>query len=191
MAGRTGRSGRPRLSAEEHQLRGTYRPDRQGVVPASDRGAPGEAVPTEADAPAVGPPRDLTAAERAQWAYYAPLLASARLLSPADRETLADYCRACVAVIDRSRRLATALKAPARALDLSRVRVLDTQVRGWMDCKIRLAAALRLTAVARMHAGWTGHAQGPAPAPAVERPPSKLAELQARALTLRRGPRPA
>jgi phage terminase small subunit len=185
VPGVKGRSGRPRLSAAEHQLRGTYRTDRHGPLPPADLEvaspdltAPGDSV--------MAPPADLTTAERAYWAYFAPLLASARALAPADRDTLADYCRACAAVVDRNRRLAWAFRQ--RPIEPSTVRMLDAQVRGWIEKKTRLAMELGLTAVARSRIKWTGHAQAPPPVAArAERAPrSTLATLQEQAAALRR-----
>jgi phage terminase small subunit len=183
VAGVKGRSGRRKLSAAEHQVRGTYRADRHGELPPSDP----EAVPLDQRPPiaVVEPPGDLTAAERAYWAYFAPLLASARALTPADRDTLADYCRACGAVVDRSRRLARAFRK--RPVEPSTVRMLDAQIRGWIDKKTRLAIELGLTAVSRTRIKWTGHTQGPStPQRHPEPPRSKLADLQKRAAALRR-----
>lgn len=183
MPGVKGRSGRPKLSPEEHRLRGTYRSDRHGAVrPMIEEAL--EPAPAIEVPPAVAPPRDLTRAERTYWAYYAPLLASARTLVPSDRDTLADYCRACVAVTDRQRRLGRAFRK--RVIDKQTVRMLDAQVRGWIDKKTRLAIELGLTAISRKRIGWTGHYQRPAPATPDAPPPSKLAELQARAVALRR-----
>src|SRR5262245_12620946 len=121
MSGAKGRSGRPRISAAEHALRGTYRASVHGA-PDWDRRVPGlmpdDAMfglggtpePGASSAGEVAMPAGLVKAERAYWVRFAPLLASARTLTPADVETLADYCRACVAVDDRGRRLRTALR---------------------------------------------------------------------------------
>jgi phage terminase small subunit len=183
MPGVKGRSGRPRLSPEEHRLRGTYRADRHGAVPPVDEKAFNHpAGPTEYLL--VAPPRDLTRAERTYWAYYAPLLASARTLTPSDRDTLADYCRTCVAVTDRQRRLAQAFRR--RVIDNQTVRMLDAQVRGWIDKKTRLALELGLTAMSRKRIGWTGHHQGPVPASPNAPPQTKLKQLQERAAALQR-----
>ena len=175
MAGVKGRSGgHNRISPGEHQLRGTYRADRHG--PVSPPGGEENAGP-------VAPPADLSAAEQQVWVYYAPLLASAHVLTPSDRDTLADYCRACAAIVDRQRRLAQAFRR--RPIDPTLIRLYDAQVRGWIEKKTRLAFELGLTALARTRRGWTGHHQRPgesAPAPA----PSKFAELQERATRLRR-----
>ncbi len=129
----------------------------------------------------VAPPAGLVAAERAYWDQFAPLLAGAKVLSPADVETLADYCRACVAVDERGRRLRTAFKR--RTLEVPLVRLLDSQLRGWVDRKTKLAGELGLTAIARTRVAWTGHAAVIDPA---KRPQSRLAQLQQEALALRR-----
>ncbi len=129
----------------------------------------------------LGPPVGLVAAERAYWDQFAPLLAGAKVLIPADVETLADYCRACVAVDERGRRLRTAFKR--RTLDVPLVRLLDSQLRGWVDRKTKLAGELGLTAIARTRVAWTGHAAVLDP---VKRPQSRLAQLQHEARALRR-----
>src|SRR5262249_15450298 len=135
MAGIKGRSGRPRLSAEEHRLRGTYRADRHGPLAPAPEPEASELprAPVSVDAAAIAPPSELSPAARTFWRYFAPLLASARAFTPADRDTLADYCRACVAVIDRGRRLDRAYRK--RTLDTPTVRMLDAQQRGWIDKK--------------------------------------------------------
>jgi len=135
-------------------------------------------------------PAALVTAERRYWAYFAPLLAGARLLTDADVETLADYCRACAQVEERSRRLGLALRA--RKLDLQLVRLLDSQARGWVEKKTRLASELGLTAIGRARMGWTGQRAPSTSTPVSETgqapvaPRSKLAELQERATSLRR-----
>jgi phage terminase small subunit len=187
MAGVKGRSGRPRLSAEEHRLRGTFRADRHGSDPVRPQRAPPSAPAppldeTSSSAPAeIRPPIGLVRAERRYWAIFAPLLASAKALTPADVETLADYCRACVAVDERGRRVRTAFRK--RVLDNQTVRLLDTQLRGWIERKTRLAGELGLTAIARTRVAWSGHGQRLDP---VQKPQSKLAQLQEQATTLRR-----
>jgi phage terminase small subunit len=148
--------------------------------------APGEPEVRGADVRPVPAPIGLVPAERKYWAYVAPLLSGARVLTPADVESLADYCRACGAVDDRGRRLRIALAK--RTLDLRLVRLLDSQLRGWVEKKTKLAGELGLTAIARTRINWTGYPQGPA-APRDElpqAPKSKLAELQERAAAWRR-----
>jgi hypothetical protein len=103
-------------------------------------------------------------------------------LTPADEETLADYCRACVAVDERGRRLRQALRA--RDFDRQVVRMLDNSLRGWVERKTHLAGELGLTAIARTRVGWSGHPQVLETGPTA--PPSRLADLQARAAALRR-----
>lgn len=138
-------------------------------------------IPTTAEPIAPAP---LASAERAYWDQFAPLLAGARILTAADVETLADYCRACVAVEERSRRLRIALQ-PRRdkdgeeiPFDARLVKLLDAQLRGWLATKTKLAGELGLTAIARTRVAWQSDAS--------DQPPSKLAELQAQAATLRR-----
>jgi P27 family predicted phage terminase small subunit len=128
------------------------------------------------------PPARLVQAERRYWQTFAPLLAGAKILTPADVETLADYCRACLAVEERGRRLRTAYRQ--RVLDQSLVRLLDASLRGWVERKTKLASELGLTAVARTRVAWSGHA--PVVDDAMHHPRSKLAELQAQAAALRR-----
>jgi len=136
-------------------------------------------------------PATLTKPERRYWDHFAGVLSGARLLTDADLETLADYCRACAAVVDRDVALRQALLASA--LDQSLVRMLDNQVRQWIARKTRLASELGLTAIGRARLGWTGHrAPGTVPAASEggqppDRPRSKLVELQERAASLRRG----
>jgi phage terminase small subunit len=142
-------------------------------------------APTAADVestPKVQPPRDLSARERAYWSELAPLLASARALAPADRHTLADYCRACAAVVDRERRLTRELRK--RQIDRILVKMLDAQLRGWISEKTRLAGELGLTAIARMKIKWTGHPQRLSAPATPEKPQSKLAQLQEQAVSL-------
>jgi phage terminase small subunit len=138
------------------------------------------------DARPVPAPIGLVPAERKYWAYFAPLLSGARVLTPADVESLADYCRACGAVDDRGRRLRTALAK--RTLDQRLVRLLDSQLRGWVEKKTRLASELGLTAIARTRINWTGYPQRPGAT--ADEPPqapkSKLAELQEQAAAWRR-----
>jgi len=131
-------------------------------------------------------PAELVKAERRYWDQFAPLLAGARILTEADVETLADYCRACVHVEERGRRLRLELRK--RAIDEKLVRLLDTQARGWIEKKTHLASALGLTAIGRARLGWTGQRAPSASerGQVVETPRSKLVELQERGATLRR-----
>jgi len=127
------------------------------------------------------PPRGLIQAERRYWAYFMPLLAGAKVLTAADVETLADYCRACVAVDQRGRRLR--LEFRKKEMDTALVRMLDAQVRGWVEKKTKLAGELGLTAISRTRVAWSGHEQV---LNAEKKPLSKLAQLQAQASSLRR-----
>jgi hypothetical protein len=182
MAGIPGRSGGAnRRSAKEHQLRGTYRADRHGPLPPDE--AETEPLPPPNPYP---PPADLTGAARRHWRYFAPLLQSARVQTPSDSQTLADYCRACAAVNDRDRRLAGIMRK--RQIDWSLQGRLDRELRGWMERKTKLASELGLTPLSRSRVGWTGHAQRPTtPVSSVPaEPKSKLSELQDQAAALRR-----
>jgi phage terminase small subunit len=128
-------------------------------------------------------PRGLTDAARRHWRYFASLLQRARVLTPSDVMTLADYCRACAAVEDRDRRLATLMRK--RQIDWALQGKLDRELRGWIERKMKLATELGLTPVSRTRVMWTGHA--PLPSATTDQPaPSKLAQLQAQAATLRR-----
>lgn len=159
----------------------------------SEDRAPHREPPAEAPIPAravLAPPVALELAARPFWEYFAGVLASARLLTDADLETLADYCRACAAIEDRSKRLWAALEA--EPFNDARIRLLDNQTLRWIDKKTRLAHELGLTAAGRAKLGWTGQrapaATVPAsdPDPGAEAPRSKLLELQARGASLRR-----
>lgn len=179
MAGVPGRSGGGnRRSAEEHRLRGTYRADRHG--PPQPEEPPQEPTAASERMPA---PHDVKGAALRHWRYFAPLLESARVLSPADSQTLADYCRACAAVEDRDRRLGTVMRK--RQIDWSLQGRLDRELRGWIERKTKLAGELGLTAVSRTRVAWTGHRQTPATA-TPSQPQSKLAQLQEQAVALRR-----
>lgn len=142
--------------------------------------------PPNVDAPVPNvplPPKALARDERGYWEQFAPLLAAARVLTPADAETFADYCRACAAVVVRERKLGTELRR--RTPDARLVRLYDASMRSWIERKTSLAGELGLTAIARVRVGWTGHAATKAPTtPAAA--PTKLAELQARSAELRR-----
>jgi phage terminase small subunit len=123
--------------------------------------------------------------ERSYWKRFAPLLSGARLLTPADVETLADYCRACAAVDERGKRLRQALRR--KIFDHALVSLLDRQMRGWVERKTKLAAELGLTAISRVRVGWSGYPQGPkADRDPSAAPKSKLAQLQEQAVSLRR-----
>jgi phage terminase small subunit len=178
MAGVKGRSGgRNRKSAEQHALEGTHRADRHGPLP--------ETPPADVAPSPIAPPPGLVAAEREYWEYFAPLLHGAKLLTPADRQTLADYCRACVAVDERSRRVRTEFRR--RVLDNQTARMLDAQLRGWVQRKTALAGELGLTAASRTRVGWTGHHQDlGASVDEQQKPQSELGRLQQQAKALRR-----
>lgn len=129
----------------------------------------------------VAAPTGLTPAERKYWNWFAPLLAGAKVLTPADVETLADYCRACVAIDEFGRRRRSAMKK--RVWDQGLVRLLDASLRGWIERKTKIAGELGLTAIARTRVAWSGHAQILDKA---KQPQSKLAELQEQAAAMRR-----
>jgi hypothetical protein len=103
------------------------------------------------------------------------------LLTPADRETLAAYCRCCAAVAHRGRLLRR--EFGRRQLDRSLIKTLDIQLRGWIEKQTNLAVQLGLTAISRTRVGWTGHKQV---LDKKEKPKSALAELQQQAAEMRR-----
>jgi len=152
-----------------------HRPYHKDTLPESDGAEPA------ADPATIAAPADLTKAERAYWDWFAPLLAGAKVLTPADVETLADYCRACAAVVETGRRRQAAWRK--RTLDQSLVRMLDASLRGWIERKTKIAGELGLTAIARTRVAWYGHAQILDKA---KKPQSKLAELQEQAAAMRR-----
>ena len=115
------------------------------------------------------------------WDWFAPLLSGAKILTPSDIETLAYYCRACVAIDEFGTRRRTALRK--RELDQPLVRLLDASLRGWIERKTKIAGELGLTAISRTRMGWSGHAQI---VDAAKKPTSKLAKLQEQAAALRR-----
>lgn len=170
-------SGRPLKPAALRTLHGSRtRPHHheEPVIPeASEIASEGAHIPA--------PPSGLIKTERVYWEQFAPLLAGAKVLTPADVQTLADYCRACVAVDERGKRLRTAYRK--RELDKQLVRLLDGSMRGWVERKTKLAGELGLTAVSRTRVAWSGHGQRIDP---VKQPRSKLAKLQDEAAALRR-----
>lgn len=173
------RGRKPQPAAVRALKNSRTRPHHKDRLPARDDA--GEAPAAEAAPVAIEPPPGLIKAERAYWAIFAPLLASAKVLTPADVETLADYCRACVAVDVRGQRLRTAFRR--RVLDNQLVRMLDAQLRGWVQRKTALAGELGLTAIARTRVAWSGHHQV---VDKKKKPRSKLAQLQEQAAALRR-----
>ncbi len=73
--------GRIPTPAAIHILQGTFRRDRHGGT-------------AQVEVKIPKPPRDLDKRGRAQWRYFAPLLADMRTLGLADRQALACYCAA-------------------------------------------------------------------------------------------------
>lgn len=172
--------GRKPKPAAIRQLHGSRtRPHHRDALPPDDPAASDQA--TAPPPVAIAPPPGLIKAERAYWAYFAALLSSAKVLTPADVETLADYCRACAAIDVRGRRLRNAFKK--RVLDNQLVRMLDAQLRGWVQRKTALAGELGLTAIARTRVHWSGHEQV---VDQKKKPQSKLARLQEQAAATRR-----
>ncbi len=64
MAGVKGRGGQNRLSADEHQLRGNFRPERHGALALAPTSAPARPQPP------LAAPRGLSRAARAAWREY-------------------------------------------------------------------------------------------------------------------------
>lgn len=169
--------GRPPHPAGLRALRNQReRPRHHDKVP--DAETPDALPPSDAS---IAPPRHLTPDERAIWRYFAPLLAGAKMLTPADVETLATYCVATALVKSTKRRLNAAWRK--RKYDVHLIKMLDAQLRGWAEKQTSLAVQLGLTAISRTKTAWSGHGQVIDP---VKRPQSKIAELQAEARTLRR-----
>jgi P27 family predicted phage terminase small subunit len=73
---------RPRKPTNLHIAQGTFRKDRH----AGDEPQPQQGTPKA--------PRKLSEAARSAWKYYAPLLADCRVITLADRDTLACFCEA-------------------------------------------------------------------------------------------------
>jgi P27 family predicted phage terminase small subunit len=73
--------GRPPIPDEIKVAAGTYRKDRSHTA-------------VDAGGTAPQPPKKLSAAARAFWKYYAPLLSERGILKLQDREALAVYCTA-------------------------------------------------------------------------------------------------
>jgi phage terminase small subunit len=168
--------GRHPTPAGLRELRGARtRPHHHDTVPDADK--PDTLPPVESDVPA---PADLQPIERKFWDRIAPILAIAKMLTPADTVTLVDYCRACYWTEATTRRLHAAWRQ--KDYDVHLIKMLDAQARGWVEKKTSLAGELGLTAIARTKTAWTGHSQLPDPR---TRPTSKIAELQARARSLR------
>lgn len=154
---------------------GRTRPHHHDVVPEADR--PDALPPVE---PGVAPPADLAPEQHRYWNEFAPILASAKMLTPADTQTLCDYCRCCYWVKTLEGDLLLARETKPR--DWSVIRILDSQVRGWTEKKTKLAGELGLTAIARTRTSWTGHGAKVDPP---GRPTTKIAQFQARARKLR------
>jgi phage terminase small subunit len=107
-------------------------------------------VPLPLSSAALRPPSELSVDARTVWRRLAPSLVRDGVLTPADRETFADYCRACYWITATQRRLCAAQK---RMPNTRETRALDAQLRGWLSLKGRLATALGLTARARARGG--------------------------------------
>lgn len=149
------RGRKPNPAALRELLGSKKRPYHRDSVPEPKDDEDSDDSGLQAAAVDIPAPVGLVKGERVYWDQFAPLLAGAKVLTPADVQTLADYCRACYWVEDASRRLRTAWKK--RSPDLKKVRMLDAQARGWVERKTKLAGELGLTAIARTRVAWTGH----------------------------------
>ena len=175
------RGSKPQPAALRELLGARTRPHHHDEMPVDPQDAkPGQLTTVPANVPA---PKSLTKVERAYWNKFAPLLAGARILTPADEQTLAHYCRACAWVDASSARLRTAWKK--RKIDMRRIRMLDAQARGWMERSLKLASELGLTAISRSRVGWSGHTPSTSK-PKSKAPITKLQQLQEQAREMRR-----
>jgi hypothetical protein len=133
MAGKPGRSGRPKLSLAHHLLSGTYRPDRHGPKPTT-RGA--NALATEAAPGWMPDPADLQGIGEAgrvfvvRWldAYEVSLAEGAQLLELAH-------------VVDRLTAVRAAL---ASAVEEDRPRLMRLEM-AWLRSYAALMAPLRVS----------------------------------------------
>ena len=124
-------------------------------------------------------PTALSASEKAFWAYYAPILAGARVLTAGDVDTLRRYCEALAQIED--------IRTQQQAPEYRRVTVndkgraethpLDAQLRNWVGISRLCAADLGLTPAARARVATVGMD--------AENSSSPLAKLQAQARQLR------
>ncbi len=177
------RGSKPRPAALRELLGARTRKHHHDRMPIVDEDGVVEDGALEAVDVGIRAPAGLVKGERVFWNQFAPLLAGAKVLTPADVQTLADYCRACYWVEEAGRRLRTVWRK--RQPDLRLARMLDAQARGWVDRKTKLASELGLTAISRTRVAWTGHEQAPGKIKQ-SKPKSKVAELQEQARDLHR-----
>jgi P27 family predicted phage terminase small subunit len=111
-------------------------------------------------------PPGLTEAELAFWSYYTPLLTAVRVLTAADRDVLADYCRARAEIADIRQQQA----APYRRVILTAIRddqghpvgvraathPLDAQLRMWLQVARLAGAELGLSPASRARVAPVG-----------------------------------
>jgi phage terminase small subunit len=104
----------------------------------------------------LAPPAGLTPVELALWAYYVPLLASVRVLTDVDRDTLAHHCIGLAQVQE----IRAAQQAPSyRRLQAKRTHPLDAQLRAWLQLTRLSAAELGLSPVSRARVAPAGPVQ--------------------------------
>src|SRR5215472_17417515 len=99
--------GRNANPAALRELLGTQYRRKRHLDTVPDAEKPDSLPPSDAS---VAPPAYLHPDERKFWHYFAPLLAGARMLTPADTQTLVDYCRASYWVETTTARLRRAWK---------------------------------------------------------------------------------
>lgn len=119
------RSGPPVKSAQQREQEGAKVRARH-----REKGQAGTAV----EAADCDPPAHLTAAERVEWDYYAPLLAAKGRLTLEARDTLAKYCTALATVARLKRQQA---EPSYRDVDLfGKANPIGTMLRQWvMVCR--------------------------------------------------------
>jgi phage terminase small subunit len=114
-------------------------------------------------------PPGLTAAERAYWDYYMPLLASLRVLSSGDRDVLVNHCIGLAQVADirqqqqspEYRRLVVSVTVDGAGQERVKAMTnpLDVQLRAWLQLTRLSAAELGLSPASRSRAAVAGPVQ--------------------------------
>jgi len=103
------------------------------------------------------PPPGLTDDELVFWRHYEPLLASVKVLTAADRDTLAHHCIGLAQV--QAIRTAQRTARYRRVLANSRTNPLDAQLRHWLQLTRLSAAELGLSPVSRARVTAAGPTQ--------------------------------
>ena len=112
-----------------------------------------DALPVDA----LEPPPGLTDDELVFWRYYEPLLAAIKVLTAADRDTLAHHCIGLAQV--QAIRTAQRTARYRRVLANSRTNPLDAQLRHWLQLTRLSAAELGLSPVSRARVTAAGPTQ--------------------------------